>query len=47
MRDQSRTSTLFGDGGVNSNIEDLVKCDEALYDDKSSTLVPFSILARP
>ncbi|MCX6642697.1 MAG: serine hydrolase [Candidatus Bathyarchaeota archaeon] len=33
MGDQSQTSALFGDGGVYSNIEDLAKWDEALYND--------------
>jgi CubicO group peptidase (beta-lactamase class C family) len=37
MRDQSQTSALFGDGGVYSNIEDLAKWDEALYNDKLFT----------
>jgi CubicO group peptidase (beta-lactamase class C family) len=37
IRDQSQTSALFGDGGVYSNIEDLAKWDEALYNDELLT----------
>lgn len=42
-KDQSLTSSVLGDGGIYSSVEDLYKWDQALYTDK---LVSFETLKR-
>jgi CubicO group peptidase (beta-lactamase class C family) len=45
--DQSQTSAVLGDGGIYSSIDDLVKWDTALYDDRLLSLESLQLAFTP